>query len=228
MITSILAPSIMNVKDKAESAVCLNNLHSLSTGMHTYHMENNDRFWPYLLANRPKPGVKCYWWGTDTDPVDVWASPYMEALGGVRGLLWCPSLEWGSYVPQGSVSEPTTTYAYNMYMLDPDAWTPDPNFERKTTALHNISKPAYLFVFNDSAMFWAAGGTTNILQNSSYLEPVTGNPIQTPTSHFRHSGKTNAMTAGGHAGSYGPAGWDVDPTHNLGFVGTENYPHYVQ
>ena len=92
MITSILAPSIMNVKDKAESAVCLSNLHSLSTGMHTYHMENNNRFWPYLLANRPEPGTKCYWWGTDADPVNFWASPYMEALGGVRGLLWCPAM----------------------------------------------------------------------------------------------------------------------------------------
>jgi len=222
MITSILAPSLMNVKHKAESAVCLSNLHSLSTGMHTYHSENNQKFWPYVLGNHPTPGVKCYWWGTDAEPVDPWASPYMEALGGVLGLLWCPALEWGSYVPQGAhVCEPTTTYGYNAYMLDPTL------NGQKSKKKDDIDKPAQLFVFNDAAMFWTVAGK-GILQNSTYLEPVTGNWVQQPTSHFRHSGRTNAMTADGSAGSYGLEGWDLDPTHNLGFVGTQNYPHYVQ
>jgi len=222
MLTSIIAPSLIAAKEKARSVVCLGTLHSISTGMNTYHTLNKQRFWPYRLANPRKPGMRCYWWGTDDDPGDAAASPVMEGFAGMLGLLWCPSLPWGSYTPQGSyVSEPTTTYGYNAYYLDPSL------NGRKTKRLDDITNPAYLFVFNDAAMFWTVAGK-DILQNSTYLEPVSGNWVQQPTTHFRHNGRTNALTADGHAWSYDTEGWQLDTRRNLGFVGTQNYPHYAQ
>jgi prepilin-type processing-associated H-X9-DG protein len=83
-------------------------------------------------------------------------------------------------------------------------------------------------VFNDSAMYWKPAGVS-ILQNSTYLEPVqpgTGY-TQTPTTQFRHNGKTNALCADGHAAPFGLEGQTMlIPKYNLGFVGTSNAPHY--
>ncbi len=222
ILSSVLAPSLISARAAAQSAICLNNLDSVGVGMNIYHHENDQKFWPYRLDNWPKPGKRCYWWGTDDDPVNAEASPFMEAFGSELGLLQCPSMLWGSYIPQGwYVSEPTTTYGYNAFFLDPAL--------NGTTCkrLGDVREPTKLFVFNDAAMFWTVGGR-DILQNSTYLEPVSGNWVQQPTSHFRHNGKTNALTADGHAASYGTEGWTLDEKHNLGFVGKQNYPHYAQ
>ena len=222
ILASILAPSLVDARATAQSTICLSNLHGVSRGMKFYHHDNNQRFWPYRLDNWPGPGERSYWWGTDADPVNAEASPFMESLGGELGLLHCPSLPWGTYTPQGwYVSEPTTTYGYNAYSLDPAL------NGQTCKSLSDVREPTKLFVLNDAAMFWTVAGK-DIVQNSTYLEPVTGNWVQQPTSHFRHNGKTNALTADGQAGSYGLEGWDLDPTHKLGFVGTRNYPHYAQ
>ena len=222
MLSSILAPSLVSARAAARSAICLSNLHSVSAGMNIYHHNNNQTFWPYRQDNWPTPGKRCYWWGTDDDPVNAEASPFMESFGSTLGLLQCPSMPWGSYTPQGwYVSEPTTTYGYNAYFLDPAL------NGQTCKRLPDVREPTTLFVFNDAAMFWTIAGK-DILQNSTYLEPVSGNWVQQPTSHFRHNGKTNALTADGHAASYGPEGWKLDTKHNLGFVGKKNYPHYAQ
>ena len=166
-------------------------------------------------------GLRTYFWGTDTDPVDPSASPFMNYCGNGLATLWCPEFRWGDYAPQGAVNEPTTTYGYNGYYLDPslDGTTCRP--------VVGIPRPGDLFVFADSACY-SVWFSVPRFQNSTYLEPVTGNAFQTPTNHFRHQGKTNALCADGHAQTYGSEGWTVNPTRNLGFVGTKNDPHYAQ
>ncbi len=222
LLTSILAPSLSVAKEMARATACMGNLRALSVTMGLYHGDNDQRFWPYRLDNWPSPGVKCYFWGTDADPVDQSASPFMNYCDDNPEYLWCPSLKWGSYIPQGwYVSEPTTTYGYNGRYLDPAL------NGTNSRRLSSIPDPSQLFVLNDSAMFWQIAGRS-IFQNSTYLEPVSGNWVQQPTSHFRHSGKTNALCADGHAEAYGTEGWNLDKVNMLGFVGTRNYPHYEQ
>jgi len=222
LLTSILLPSLSSAKELARAAQCLSNLHALGRGGGMYHSENNGRYWPYAKMNHPTPGVTCYFWGTDADPVDPSASPFMKMCDNNLALLWCPLFKWGSYVPQGSnVREATTTYGYNARYLDPML------NGTKCKSADQVPRPSELFVFADTAMSWAPGGV-RIFQNSTYLEPVTGNWSQTPTNHFRHRGKTNALCADGHAQTYGGDGWKVDPETLLGFVGTENDPHYEQ
>ena len=222
LLASILAPALRAAKELARASQCQANLHDLSVAMGTYHTENNGTYWPYSLANWPRAGVRCYFWGTDADPVDPKPSPFLKACGNNLAYLWCPDLPWGSYTPQGAyVSEPTTTYAYNGRYFDK-------GLNGKTCRkASDVPRPADLFVLADAAMSWAPAGVT-ILQNSTYLEPVTGSWVQTPTNHFRHHGQTNALCGDGHVAICTPEGWALDTTTHLGFVGTDNYPHYEQ
>jgi len=222
LLVSVMLPSLSTAKELARITQCQSCTHNLGISAMMYLDESEGLFWPYVLNNHPVDAARCYWWGTDADPVDAPASPFMQQCEGQLPQLWCPSFKWGSYIPQGwYVSEPTTTYGYNAYYLDP---TLDGTSSRN---IENIPEPAKLFVFNDSAMRWRVAGKW-IFQNSTYLEPVTGSWVQTPTSHFRHLGRTNALCADGHTQLYDTEGWSLDTSYNLGFVGTENYPHYVQ
>lgn len=230
LLTSILLPSLTAAKDLARQTQCLANLHSLGVAMNLYLTDNGEYFWPYLLSNWPTPGDKTYFWGKVSDPLDTKPSPFMAACDFRAELLGCPALPWGSYVPQAGMNEPTTCFGYNAWCLDPRAASrrgSDGKFlPRKKSS--ELTAPHELFVFNDSAMFWAPAGVP-ILQNSTFLEPISGMWIPTPTSHFRHLGKTDALCADGHAAAYGLEGGTMRlPAQNLSFVGTTNVPHYDQ
>jgi hypothetical protein len=136
-------------------------------------------------------------------------------------------------VPQGHVNEPTTTYGYNAWCLDPPLWWRKDEQGRPmpTKRVEELKQPDELFVFADSGMFWAPGGVP-IFQNSTSLDPVTlgaWGVNRTPTTHFRHLGQTNALTADGRAASFERQGGTMlVPEYKLGFVGVGNVPHYDQ
>ncbi len=220
LLVGMLLPSLSSAREQARRTRCLTNLHNLGVAMVMYQASNNGYFWPYVRDGS-------YFWGTRTDPVDKSKSPFLEYCDRSLGNFWCPSLKWGSYVPQGGVNEPTTTYGYNAWCLDP-AFYMKPLPRKRADGLTN---PSELFVFADSGMYWAPGGVP-IFQNSTVLEGVelgAWGLNTTPTTHFRHNGLTNALCADGHVGSFGLEGGDMlVPEHKLGFVGAENVPHYDQ
>jgi prepilin-type N-terminal cleavage/methylation domain-containing protein len=221
-MTTIALPSLMTARELARSTQCQNNLKCQALAMSMYHFDYNGSFWPYKRGNWPRAGVATYFWGSDTNPVDPSASGYVAYLPNNLESLWCPEMPWGSYIPQGmNVVEPTTTYGYNAFYLDVKL------NGKILKQIAMIPRPDELFVLADTALSWSPGGVV-ILQNSTYMEPVTGNWVQQPTNHFRHHGLTNAMCADGHVQSYGPSGWTIDNEQNLGFVGTSNDPHYAQ
>lgn len=228
-LAGMLLPALGRARDVGKAANCLSNLHQLGIAMNTYLSDNNDLFWPYRTSVSGRPN---YFWGLDADPVDRSYSPFYSCLERAPRAFDCPALPWGSYVPQGSyVKEPTTCYGYNAYGISPPGLaTIDPvtSLPRPTRRGSAIPQASDFFVFNDSALAWAPAGVS-ILQNSTYLEPVTGNSVQTPTSHFRHRLRSNALCADGHAAAFGTEGWVLSgSTYGLGFVGTQNYPHYDQ
>jgi len=233
LLVTILMPSLNQARELARASVCQSNLHSLALAMALYHHENDGYFWPYVLHNHPAPGTHCYFWGTNTNPVDRTPSPFLAACEGDLGYLQCPSLPWGSYVPQAGVHEPTTNYGYNAWCLDPRIWgRTDASGEplpRKQAG--DLKKPAELFVFADAAMCWSPAGVP-VFQNSTSLDPVTlgpWGPNLTPTTHFRHNERTNALCADGHAAGFGlEGGRMIQEDQNLGFVGKSNVPHYDQ
>jgi len=224
LLVSILVPSLAAAKDLARGVKCAANLRALGSTMGVYLADNDGYFWPYARDGS-------YFWGRPGRPVDPTASPFMTACGHRLELLWCPSLPWGSYVPQAGVDEPTTTYGYNAWCLDPGLWgRRDDNgklLPRKRAS--DLGRATELFVFADTGLYWAPAGVP-IFQNSTSLDPVTlgaWGPNFTPTTHFRHQGRTNALCADGHAAPFGREGGRLlVPDRNLGFVGTENAPHY--
>jgi prepilin-type N-terminal cleavage/methylation domain-containing protein len=226
LLTSILLPSLSAAKEQARSSRCLSNLHNLGVTMGMYHAANDGSFWRCTEIDRPEPGVTTYFWGTNTDPVDPRASALLAYCDYNLAQLQCPSMPWGSYIPQGHAAEPTTTYGYNAWCLDRGSYLWD--FELRPKQVSELKKPSELFVFNDAATVdtWGGGGA---FKNSTHLEPPTGTFVQTPTTHFRHLGRTNALCADAHAASFDLEGAElVEPRYDLGFVGERNDPHYDQ
>jgi prepilin-type N-terminal cleavage/methylation domain-containing protein/prepilin-type processing-associated H-X9-DG protein len=226
LLVSITLPSLSMARQRAQAATCLANLHHLGLAMGMYHANNNGSFWRCTTPDSPRPGTVTYFWGTNTDPVDTSASPLLKYTNHGLELFWCQALPWGSYVPQGSVSEATTTYAYNSWYLDPASYRWD--FSLRPRTISQIPDPSALFVFNDAATLdvWGAGG---VLKNSTHMEPPQETYVPTPTAHFRHEGRSNALCADGHAAAFGLEGADMAlPEYDLGFVGRQNEPHYQQ
>ncbi len=231
VLMGIVVPSVTGIREQGQAVKCRSNLHDIAGAMTMYHAANNGYFWPYVLYNHPEVGVHTYFWGTNTVPVDTRPSPFMKYLDYDPAYLWCPSLKWGQYIPQGGVNEPTTTYGYNAWCLDPQVWARRDDRGRSMTrkSTSSLSEPSKLFVLADSAMYWSPCGV-GILQNSTSLDPVTlgdWGRNTTPTTHFRHGGETNVLCADGHSATYGPNGGEIfHPQHNIGFVGKKNVPHY--
>lgn len=227
LLVSILLPSLNAAKEMARNVICLSNLHGLGRAAATYQTANDGYFWRYRMPDETNSEILWYWWGTPTNPVDPSASPFMNHCGNSLKMLWCPSMQWGDYIPQAGLTERAYEYGYNAPFLDPGFMSPDPEISgRDRMNIAHVPKPSELFVLNDAAMTMTRRGTTKF-RNSSFLEPVSGSATQVPTSHFRHSGRTNALCADGHSESFGPEGGRIDQ-FDLGFVGTENDPHYAQ
>jgi len=232
LLMSIALPALGRAREAAESSLCLSNLHQIAVATAAYQADHRGYFWPTARFSYPDPGDRTYFWGEIASPVRPEASWLMSYLDNELGVLHCPQLHWGDYVPQGGVNEPTTEYGYNAWCLDPAFWgrRDEQGKLMKRKQVSGIERPTKLFVMADSAMFWAPGGV-GILQNSTSLDPVTfpWGPNTTPTNHFRHRGKTQALTVDGHAARYEPAhGRLVQPDQQLGFVDTGNVPHYDQ
>ncbi|MFB3893786.1 MAG: type II secretion system protein [Phycisphaerae bacterium] len=220
LLISILVPSLAASREIARRARCSAGLHGLGASMGMYHADNAESFWPYISGT-------AYFWGAPGNPVDVKASPFMKYCDWRLERLWCPSLIWGTYSPQAGVGEPTTTYGYNAWCLDPGLTRTDATGKPLPTRKSgDVRNPAALFVFADSAMYWTVMGAPTF-QNSTWLAPLKMNGVpQQPTTHFRHLNLANALCADGHADSFGPEGGAVSSKTSLGFVGTANNPHY--
>lgn len=234
LLLSVALPSLGQAREVARASVCLNNLHSIGQATTVYQADHRDFFFATVRQDYPATGMRTYFWGTDSDPVDRTASPLLKNLSNSDSVLLCPMQPWGSYVPQGSVNEPTTNFGYNAWCLDPALWNrrDEAGKPMPRKRISDIEHPGELFVMADSAMYWAPGGVP-IVQNSTSLDPVKlkfGNrwmPNTTPTTHFRHFDKTQALTADGHAQAYDRTGGMLKP-HDIGFVGKDNAPHYDQ
>ena len=84
---------------------------------------------------------------------------------------------------------------------------------------------------SEMIVWGGSSGGPFYLDSGGRFEPVSGTWSQTPTTHFRHSGRANAVSVDGTADSYDPEGWEFKGKSKdvkLGCVGTKNDPHYDQ
>jgi general secretion pathway protein G len=237
VLAGVLVPSLSAGRETAQAARCLANLHATGHAMTLYHADNEGRFWPTVRYNHPAAGQRTYFWGTISTPASLpvkrETSWFLRYMGTSSQPLWCPSMAWGQYIPQGGVNERTTEYGYNAWCLDPAFWgrRDAKNRPMPLKRITDLRSPGMLQVLADSGMFWKPGGVS-IFQNSTSLDPVTlsWGSNTTPTNHFRHrSLTTNALLADGHAQAFEVAGGKLaQPDALLGFIDGDNNPHYDQ
>jgi hypothetical protein len=161
---------------------------------------------------------------------------YLEASAvGEGGVFECPSQRWGTYQPQGTTGEPTTTYGYNGYGLTPPT-TPGWGGRYGTIGgqpwlrVSGLTFAGEALVFADTLLPVGVRGRSTALLDPPELFDGRGgwamNPA--PTTHFRHAGAAAVSRGDGSAGleRAGP-GWIVDERLGVGSVGVRAGAGYV-
>lgn len=248
LLLAILLPSLASARAQARQAVCGSNLRQLGVALHMYAGEFRGRAMPLAYTDPEIIGAQApvYWWGTnDSTGVNhaagfVWQ--YLQSELRADSVYECPDQPWGSYTPQGATQrDVTSTYGYNGYYLCPPH-TPGWSYQighRPWQSIDRLRDPARLFVFGDTMIGWAGG-----LKNNALLDPprIYQRPMwrinTSPTTSFRHLGRTQMVHADGHVARYArtdgistrapsPVLESLWNEHRIGSVGQLNDPHYV-
>ncbi len=238
LLLAVLLPSLSRARAQARRVQCTSNLRQLGHAWHMYAGEHRGRAMPLAYSDAAiiRDASPIYWWGTnDSAGVDhtrgfVW--PYLRAELRVAGVFECPDQPWGSYMPQGAAHQITSTYGYNGYYLCPPH-TPGWSYSigrRPWQNLDTLPLPQRVFAFADTAL----DGGDSQPQNDALLDPpylYSGGRWQlnpSPTTCFRHGGRTSAACADGHVEALSPEGGRMtSPRFRIGSVGATNDPHYV-
>lgn len=246
MLTGILLPSLAAARDSARTARCLSSNRQLAIGWTLYAGDFDDRAMPlaYFETQDIAAGPLRYWFGSiattkSTAPRVThdtgFIAPYLDAAAGEASFFECPSQPWGTYASQANLDEPTTTYGYNGYYLSPNktpgwggAWGSIGH--RPWQRLSSIERPSMLLTFADTLLpVGSTGRSVALLDPPQLYQGAWGwakNP--TPTTAFRHTGRTAAAHADASAATHAP---DKNATfihrHNVGSVTETNTPRYV-
>lgn len=242
LLLSVLLPALGAARRASRSMVCLAHTKQLTLAWSAYTLDNDGRAMP-LAHTDPREthgGDGIYWFGADgalSGKVDRSKGFLAHHLGdAVHSVFECPDQPVGSYIPQGSTGEPTTTYGYNGYYLSP-RHTPGWSFTigaQPTKRISQIARPSELHVFGDTLLPSFGSGQP---RSTALLDPPqlwTGTPglwttNLSPTTAFRHLGQaTVAARADGSATQvHAQDQWLTHPDQNIGSVGTTNDPAYV-
>lgn len=239
VLIGLLAPALGPARAQAKRARCAANLRQLGMAFHMYAGEYRGRAMPLAYTDRRLigDGPPVYWWGTnDAAGVDhrrgfVW--PYLGSDLKPDSVYECPAQPWGTYTPQGAAESVTSTYGYNGYYLSPPH---TPGYARAIghrpwRNIDTLSRPQRLFAFADTLI--DLGG--KLPENNALLDP----PLLyagrgrwrrngSPTTSFRHAGRTVIAFADGHAAASDPRdGLLTAPQWHIGSVGRTNDPHYI-
>jgi len=235
VLLGVLLPALSQARAQARSAVCASNLKQLATAALMYASDNRSAMPPLAWPEADPP---IYWWGTnDPKRVDHTASPlyrYLRSDLAEGSVFECPAQPWGTYRPQGAAGQVTSTYGYNGYYLSPAA---TPGWARQIRhrpwrRTGTIEVPALVFMFADTLY---GSDADSMPKNNALLDPPylyvgrhkwVANAF--PTTAFRHRGRTNAACCDGHVESFTLEGGRLtSERHGIGYVGRDNFPHYV-
>lgn len=238
LLISLLLPALSRARRSGMAAACAARLREGGRAIAMYSNDYDDRAMPlaYTEFEIIGAGPPVYWWGTnesgivDHEKGFVW--PYLQTVPAPGSVFECPEQPWGSYRPQGAAQSITSTYGYNGYYLTPSQ-TPGFSFQighRPWQVLSRVKDPARVFAFADAMI--DLGGT--LPRNCALLDPPQlfdgsgWSANESPTSSFRHSGKTQAACVDGHVESHRfKAEWLTSERLHIGSVGNENGPYYV-
>ncbi len=238
VLMSLLAPGLAAARGRARQAVCGSNVRQMGAGLAMYAGEARGAAMPlaYTSPAIVGGGAPVYWWGTnESGGVDhtrgfLWT--YLREAPRPRSVFECPDQPWGSYVPQGAAQVVTSTYGYNGYFLCPPhtpGWSVTIG-RRPWQNMDVLRLPQRTLAFADAALDFGQ----ELPQNTALLDPpwlFNGRRWManvSPTTSFRHAGRTTGVFADGHAESPGPRGGRVTSSRfRIGSIGSENDPYYV-
>lgn len=188
ILAAMLFPAFAKAREKARSALCMNNLKQLSLAFLMYVQDNDDYFPPtYYLTYTEEIA-----WDFKTD---TWWATYDKGIIGsylTKGIFECPTAK--KIIK--SYDRPFTGFAYNTTYIGGgySMWNgqADP-----PTKLSRIKKPSETILLCDSAA-WST--FTNEIIGNNYLR-APSDPYYTwigPNVHFRHNGLVNVAFCDGH------------------------------
>lgn len=241
VLLGTLLPALGAARDSARRAVCMSNQRQLLAAWMMYASDAHGKALPHAA---PRTNRRIYWYGSE-DPAtgrviheDGTLAPYLDATLSAGSVFECPAQREGSYREQGSAGGFTTTYGYNAYALAPASSGYMDLAGRRWPALHDIYRPADLFVFGDTLLALHA----DMPSNSALLDPPmlfrrqrgTWRANLSPTTAFRH-GRGDAgfgeAVIGRADGSVHQQRVDTDAVHHerfaIGSASASNDPHYV-
>ena len=108
LLVAILAPAVGGIIDRVRRVRCQANLQAVGAATAAYAAANESYFFAGSVSLGGFPVKTLYYWGTNTNPVQTSASPLIKYVK--LAALLCPALPWGEYVPEASLTVPTTTY----------------------------------------------------------------------------------------------------------------------
>lgn len=241
LLLGVLLPSLSSARDAARRAVCMSNQRQLLMAWSMYADDHRGKALPHAA---PRTTRRVYWYGSE-DPAtgrvvheEGTLSPYLDATLSARSVFECPAQPEGSYREQGSSGGFTTTYGYNAYALAPPSSGYMDLAARRWPAVHDIHRPADLFVFGDTLLALHA----DMPRNSALLDPPmlyarrrgTWRENLSPTTAFRHGRAETGFglaVMGRSDGSVHTERPDTSAVSNerfgIGSVTRTNDPHYV-
>jgi prepilin-type N-terminal cleavage/methylation domain-containing protein len=255
ILVTILLPSLASARLIAKSVSCKSNLKQLGLGLQFYADDFNDQAMPLVygpMSGRMASLSFTYWWGQRIDPST--GKPALAsvpaAVDHTKGFLWsylkageqsndvfaCPAMPPGTYVGPVSVivGQITSAYGYNGYYLCPKYAGYSEIANKPWCRLNRVNRPDRVFSFADVAI----GNNMDLPRENPFLDP----PLilragvwvanRSPTTHFRHTRKTNAIALDGHCEDFSIdqghlATSPENQKHLIGYVGDGNDPHYV-
>ncbi len=237
VLVSVLLPALRGARAEGRRIRCAANLNQIGQAFHHYAADYNSRAMPLAYVDFAATGGADprYWWGSDSaDGVDHtkgFLHPYLRSVLEPAGLFECPDQPWGSYRLQGTAQAVTSTYGYNGYYLTP-AFTPGWSWSighRPWQSIDVVPDPARLFAFADTLLGMNGGTNTALLDPPMLYQGRSWRRNPSPTTAFRHRGRTNAGHVDGHVSAYRPSTRRTPGASALPIasVTLENDPYYV-
>lgn len=240
MLVAALVPSLHGARLRALQVKCISNQRQLGQALQMYAHEFRGRALPlaYTHSSVIGDGPSIFWWGTDeAGEVNhtrgfIWH--YLNSDLRNSGVFECPAQPWGTYAAQGQARAVTSTYGYNGYFLSPPhatAWSATIG-HRPWQRIDQIRRPDKVLAFADTLIVLAGQPRNTALLDPPMLFQGAHSWTRnlSPTTSFRHVGRTAAVFVDGHASVIGvergrssAAGGDAP----IGSIGPDNDPHYV-
>jgi prepilin-type N-terminal cleavage/methylation domain-containing protein/prepilin-type processing-associated H-X9-DG protein len=203
ILAGLLVPALFRTRESARQAVCINNLRQLGLAAQLYWDDHQGRTFRYRTASDANGDT--YWFGwiergsEGQRKFDRTPGALSSYLGG-RGVELCPALDYNMAEFKLKATGAAYGYGYNIHLSTPPT---QPAFKISD------ARSASLLVF------LADAGQINTFQppaspDHPMLEEFYYVSTNEPTTHFRHSGKADAVFGDAHVQALQPATGTLD------------------